>query len=62
MTLNDTDDEKRRMEDTIADKAALIESYENDRTSFRKSVRLSFKVAREKIGSKAKRVIGKGDK
>jgi len=61
-TLNDTDEEKRRMEDTVADKAALIESYENDRTSFRKSVRLSFKVAREKIGSKAKRVIGKGDK
>ncbi|KAL7501486.1 hypothetical protein ACHAWT_009381 [Skeletonema menzelii] len=61
-TLNDADEEKRRMEDTVADKAALIETYENDRTSFRKSVRLSFKVAREKIGSKAKRVIGKGDK
>ena len=61
-TLNDTNEEKSRMEGTVADKAALIESYENDRTSFRKSVRLSFKVAREKIGSKAKRVIGKDDK
>jgi len=61
-TLNDTNEEKSRMEGTVADKAALIESYEKDRTSFRKSVRLSFKVAREKIGSKAKRVIGKDDK
>jgi len=61
-TLNDTDVEKRRMAGTIADKTALIESYENDRTSFRKSVRLSFKVAREKIGSKAKGLIGKDDK
>ena len=61
-TLNDTNEEKSRVESTVADKAALIESYENDRTSFRKSVRLSFKVAREKIGSKAKRVIGKDDK
>ena len=61
-TLNDTNEEKSRMEGTVADKAALIESYENDRTSFRKSVRLSFKVAREKMGSKAKRVIGKDDK
>ena len=61
-TLNDADEEKRRMEETVANKVALIETYENDRTSFRKSVRLSFKVAREKIGSKAKQVIGKGEK
>ena len=61
-TVNDTDEEKRRMAGTVADKAALIKSYENDRTSFRKSVRLSFKVAREKIGSKAKGLIGKDDK
>jgi len=61
-TLNDTDEERRRMTGTVADKTALIESYENDRTSFRKSVRLSLKVAREKIGSKAKGLIGKDDK
>ena len=60
--LNDFSEEKRRMEETVSDQIALIESYENDRTSFRKSVRLSFKVAKEKIGSKAKGLIKRDGK
>jgi len=60
-SLNYADEDKKRMTDTVAEKAALIESYENDRRSFRKSVKLSFKVAKEKIGSKAKELLGKDE-
>ncbi len=60
-SLNYADEDKKRMTDTVAEKADLIESYENDRRSFRKSVKLSFKVAREKIGSKAKGLLGKDE-
>lgn len=60
-SLCDADEDKRRMTRTVADKTALIDSYENDRTSFRKSVSLSFKVAREKIGAKTKGLIGKSE-
>ncbi|KAL7449707.1 hypothetical protein ACHAWC_001749 [Mediolabrus comicus] len=60
-SLNYADEDKKRMTDTVAEKAALIESYENDRRSFRKSVKLSFKVAKEKIGTKAKGLLGKDE-
>lgn len=60
-SLNYADEDKKRMTDTVAEKASLIESYENDRKSFRKSVKLSFKVAKEKIGSKAKEILGKDE-
>ena len=60
-SLNYADEDKKRITDTVAEKAALIESYENDRRSFRKSVKLSLKVAKEKIGSKAKDFLGKDE-
>ena len=60
-SLNYADEDKKRITDRVAEKAALIESYENDRRSFRKSVKLSFKVAKEKIGSKAKDFLGKDE-
>eukprot|EP01082_Thalassiosira_pseudonana_P014080 g11720.t1 g11720 contig6:457980-460077(+) len=55
--LNDAGEEKKDLAGTVAEKSAIIEIYEKDRSSFRKSLRLSFKVAREKIGSGTRRVL-----
>ena len=43
----------------IKEKSDLIALYESDRASFRKSLKLSFKVAREKIGNGTRRVLGR---
>lgn len=45
------------LKEDVAEKKALINSYEKDRTSFRKSLRLTARVAREKIGSKTRRLL-----
>ena len=50
------------MIDDVADKQALINSYESDRGSFRKSLRLTAKVAKEKIGSKTTRLLRRDKK
>ena len=47
------------MIDKTVDQQALIDSYESDRESFRTSLRLTAKVAREKIGNKTKRLLGR---
>eukprot|EP00970_Alexandrium_tamarense_P017899 scaffold12346_cov69-Alexandrium_tamarense.AAC.1 len=41
--LNDAGEEKKDLAGTVAEKSAIIEIYEEDRSSFRKSLRLSFK-------------------
>lgn len=43
-------------------KTELIEVYESDRSSFRTSLRLSFKTARDKIGKGTRRVLRRSDK
>ncbi|KAL9183695.1 hypothetical protein ACHAXT_004551 [Thalassiosira profunda] len=43
--------------DSVAGQDALIDAYESDRKSFRKSLRLTARVAREKIGTKTKRLL-----
>lgn len=43
--------------DDVAEKQALIDSYESDRQNFRASLRLTAKVAKEKIGSKTRRLL-----
>ena len=51
--------EKIELLDCVAEQTAQIELYEEERESFRKSLGLSVKLARQKIGSKTKRLIGK---
>mmetsp|Transcript_24928 Transcript_24928/g.53767 ORF Transcript_24928/g.53767 Transcript_24928/m.53767 type:complete len:672 (-) Transcript_24928:298-2313(-) len=48
--------------DDVVEKQALIDSYESDRKNFRKSLRLTAKVAREKIGSKTRRLLRRNKK
>lgn len=50
------------MIDDVAEKQSLISSYESDRKSFRRSLRLTAKVAREKIGSKTRRLLRRDKK
>jgi hypothetical protein len=45
--------------DATTTQEILIALYESDRASFRKSLKLSFKVAREKIGNGTRRVLGR---
>lgn len=53
-TLTDARVERDAISDDVTEKTAVIDSYEEDRASFRKSLRLTTKVAREKIGTKAR--------
>lgn len=61
-SYNEVSVERNNMIDNVADQQALIDSYEADRTSFRQSLRLTAKVAREKIGSKTRRLLGRDKK
>lgn len=49
--------ERNDTRDDVAEQQALIDSYESDQKSFRKSLRLTAKVAKEKIGSKTRRLL-----
>lgn len=55
--VGDAGDQRNAMINEVKRKSDLIEAYECDRASFRKSLRLSFKVAREKIGRGTRRVL-----
>ena len=50
------------MIDSVGEQGALIESYESDQKSFKKSLRLTARVAREKIGSKTRRLLRRDKK
>mmetsp|Transcript_17354 Transcript_17354/g.32529 ORF Transcript_17354/g.32529 Transcript_17354/m.32529 type:complete len:658 (+) Transcript_17354:2-1975(+) len=54
--------DRDNMIDNVAEKNALIGEYESDRTSFRKSLRLTARVAREKIGLKTRRLLKRDKK
>ena len=45
--------------DDVVEQQALIDSYETDRKSFRKSLGLTAKVAKEKVGSRTRRLLRK---
>lgn len=55
--VGDAGDKRNELITEVKRKSDLIEVYESDRSSFRKSLRLSFKVAREKIGRGTRRVL-----
>jgi len=57
MTYNAVSGQRDSMIDEVAEKQALIDSYESDQKSFRQSLRLTAKIAREKIGSKTRRLL-----
>ena len=46
----------------VGEKKALLELYESERKSFRKSAKLAAKAAKEKIGTKTKRLLGLEEK
>ncbi|KAL7541095.1 hypothetical protein ACHAXR_012629 [Thalassiosira sp. AJA248-18] len=46
----------------VAEQQKLIDSYESDRVSFRKSLRLTARVAKEKIGTKTRRLLKRDKK
>jgi len=55
--VGDAGERRNELIDEVNLKSGLIAQYESDRTSFRKSLRLSFKAARDKIGSGTRRVF-----
>jgi hypothetical protein len=55
--VRDAGDRRNELITEVKRKSDLIEVYKGDRSSFRKSLRLSFKVAREMIGRGTKRVL-----
>ncbi|KAL7515420.1 hypothetical protein ACHAXN_013109 [Cyclotella atomus] len=55
--VRDAGDRRNELITEVKRKSDLIEVYKGNRSSFRKSLRLSFKVAREKIGRGTKRVL-----
>mmetsp|Transcript_28730 Transcript_28730/g.51955 ORF Transcript_28730/g.51955 Transcript_28730/m.51955 type:complete len:667 (-) Transcript_28730:30-2030(-) len=59
-SYNEVSAKRDHMIDDVVEKQALIDSYEGDRKSFRKSLRLTMRVAREKIGSKTGRLLKRG--
>jgi len=56
-SYNEVSANRDNMLGDVAKKNALIGEYESDRASFRKSLRLTARVAREKIGSKTRRLL-----
>jgi len=59
--LSEAGDKKVDLERSLVKQTEKIELYEMERESFRKSLGLSFKLARQKIGSKTKQLVGKKD-
>ncbi|KAL7536902.1 hypothetical protein ACHAWF_005604 [Thalassiosira exigua] len=59
---NEVSAQKDSMIDSVGEQRALIESYESDQRSFKKSLRLTARVAREKIGSKTRRLLRRDKK
>jgi hypothetical protein len=55
--VGDMGEKRNILIEEVKRKSDLIEVYESDRASFRKSLRLSFKVAKEKIGNGTRRVL-----
>ena len=56
-SYNDVNAKRENAQDDVATTQAVIDSYESDRSSFRKSLRLTVKVAKDKIGSKTRNLL-----
>jgi hypothetical protein len=56
-SFNDVNTKREDVQHDVAETQALIDVYESDRLSFRKSLRLTVKVAKEKIGSKTRNLL-----
>ena len=56
-SYNDVKARRENIKDDVAETQALIDAYESDRRSFRKSLRLTVKAAKEKIGSKTRNLL-----
>ncbi len=61
-SYNDVNTKRENIKDDLAKTQALIDAYESDRSSFGKSLRLTVKAAKEKIGSKARTLLRRNDK
>ncbi|KAL7471581.1 hypothetical protein ACHAXS_011877 [Conticribra weissflogii] len=59
--LSEAGEKKVDLERSLVKQTEKIKLYEMERDSFRKSLGLSIKLARQKIGSKTKRLVGKND-
>ena len=53
---------RESMHNDVAESQALIDAYGSDRGSFRKSLRLTVKTAKEKIGSKTRNLLRRNNK
>ena len=56
-SVKDVSDKRDDMIADVSKTQSLIDSYESDRTSFRKSISLTAKVAKDKIRSKTRRLL-----
>jgi hypothetical protein len=61
-SYNDVKAKRDNIKDDVAETQALIDAYESDRSSFRKSLRLTVKTAKEKIGSKTRNLLWRNNK
>lgn len=61
-SYNDVKAKRDNIKDVVAETQAMIDTYESDRSSFRKSLRLTVKAAKEKIGSKTRNLLRKNNK
>ena len=61
-SYNDVKSKRENIKDDVAKTQALIDAYESDRGSFRKSLRLTVNAAKEKIGSKTRNLIRRNNK
>lgn len=61
-SYNDVKAKRDNIKDVVAETQALIDTYESDRSSFRKSLRLTVKTAKEKIGSKTRNLLWRNNK
>jgi chromosome segregation ATPase len=61
-SYNDVKAKRDNIKDVVAETQALIDAYESDRSSFRKSLRLTVKTAKEKIGSKTRNLLWRNNK
>jgi hypothetical protein len=61
-SYNDVKAKRDNIKDVVAETQALIDTYESDRSSFRKSLRLTVKTAKEKIGSKTRNLLRRNNK
>ena len=61
-SYNDVKAKRDNIKYDVAETQALIDTYESDRSSFRISLRLTVKAAKEKIGSKTRNLLRKNNK